>query len=179
MISFDPMLLDLEQRTMTRIRPKRQRQITFEALEGRLVLSAGLKLASPHAHALVVRTLQRSLSASFKGHVTITGSTAQITNLTGKIGKDHFGGSGSGTLAGTLFQGGSVFLSNNKGAIQLELGAANVVQVGKKTRQMVPVTVVAATGKYALFVNGSGILNKWNVPVKPSATATFSGTLNA
>src|SRR5206468_12413991 len=41
-----------ERTTMTRIRPKRQRHVGFEALEGRLALSTGMAVAPPRATAL-------------------------------------------------------------------------------------------------------------------------------
>ncbi len=55
---------------MTRIRSKRQRPVGFEALEGRLALSAGMgtAVASHHAEAGCMSQTQKSIPASFKGH---------------------------------------------------------------------------------------------------------------
>ena len=39
--------------------------------------------------------------------------------------------------------------------------------------------VAAATGKYALYVGMTGILNTWNAPAKPTATSSFSGFFKA
>ena len=77
---------------MMRIRPKRQRTVGFEALEGRLALSTGIAVASPHVHQAIVRAAQRSIPASFHGRTSISGSTLTTTNLTGKIGNDRFTG---------------------------------------------------------------------------------------
>jgi hypothetical protein len=164
---------------MTRIRTKRQRPLAFEALEGRLALSTGMAVASHHTHAMVVSPTQKTIPASFKGHNQIlNGSELVITNLRGTIGRDHFTGYGTGTVAGTVFQGGTVLLSNGNGTVELGLGTAVVVKAGKHPRQDVSLVVTAATGKYASDVGMTGILNKWNTPAKPSATASFGGFLN-
>jgi len=166
---------------MTRIRSKRQRAVEFEALEGRLALSAGMGMAvvSHHADAVVMSQTQKSIPASFKSHVQIlNGSEVVITNLRGTIGKDHFTGSGTGTVVGTQFEGGTVNLSNSKGTIQLNLGSAFVVKVKKSSKQEVSVVVVAASGKYASYVGAPGTLTSWNVPAKPNASASFSGSFN-
>jgi hypothetical protein len=155
--------------------------VGFEALEGRLTLSSGIgaAVASHHTHVVVMRQIHKSIPASFKGYTQLTNGTELVTtNLRGKIGKDHFTGSGTGTVAGTLFQGGNVYLSNANGTIQLGLGAAYVTKPGKHPRQAVPVVVVAATGKYASFVGLTGLLNTWNTPSKPSGTASFAGHFN-
>jgi hypothetical protein len=162
---------------MTRIRPKRQRAVGFEALEGRLALSTGMAVASPHVHQAVVRAAQRSIPASFHGRTSISGSTLTTTNLTGKIGPDHFTGSGTGTIVGNLFQGGTVSLSNSQGTIQLSLTAIQV-KVRKTMRREVATMVVAASGKYASFINDPGIITTWHVSKNPNAPAHFAGTLN-
>ncbi len=100
------------------------------------------------------------------------------TNLKGTIGTDHFTGSGTGTVSGKEFDGGNVDLSNSKGTIELSLGSAYVVKVGKSSRQEVSMAVVSATGKYASYVGAAGTITTWNVPAKPSAAASFSGSFN-
>ncbi len=165
---------------MKRIRSKRQRPLGFEALEGRLALSAGMGLAgaSHHADAMAMSQSVKTIPASFKGHTQIVNGTQVVaTGLKGTIGKDHFTGYGSGTVAGTLFAGGNVYLSNGKGSVQLGLDPAVVVKVRRHSRQNVSLTVVAATGKYAPYVGMTGLLNTWNTPAKPRATASFSGVL--
>ncbi len=102
---------------MTRIRPKRQRTVGFEALEGRLALSTG-GMASPHVHDAVVHAAQRAIPASFHGRTSISGSTLTTTSLTGKIGNDRFTGYGTGTMVGNLFESGNVYLSNSQGSVQ-------------------------------------------------------------
>jgi hypothetical protein len=172
----------LEQSIMTRIRTKRQRAVAFEALEGRLALSAGMGIAvAPHhADAVVVRQIQKSIPASFKGHAQLinNGSELTTTGLKGTIGKDRFTGYGTGTVVGKQFTGGTVNLSNSKGTIKLSLGSAFVVKVGKSSKQEVSMVAVAASGKYASYVGISGTLTSWNVPAKPNGTASFSGTFN-
>jgi hypothetical protein len=166
---------------MTRIRSKRQRHVEFEALEGRLALSTGMgaAAASHHSALVVMSQTQKTLPASFKGHSQILNGTELVTtNLKGTIGKDRFTGSGTGTVAGTLFQGGEVSLSNSLGSIELGLSAAYVVKPGKHPRQAVPAVVTAATGKYASFVGMTGLLNTWNTPTKPNAIASFAGYFN-
>ena len=119
---------------MKRIRSKRQRPLGFEALEGRLALSAGMGLAgaSHHADAMAMSQSVKTIPASFKGHTQIVnGTQVMVTGLKGTIGKDHFAGFGSGTVAGTLFAGGNVYLSNGKGTVQLGLDPAVVVKVRK------------------------------------------------
>jgi hypothetical protein len=134
-------------------------------------------VASPHAHALVTSLKHGRLPAVFKGHTSINGSTQVTTGLTGRIGRDHFTGSGSGTTAGNVVQSGTVYLANSQGTIELELSTASVVGAGRRMRQEVPVVVVAATGKYAPFVHTTGVLTTWNVPARSGATSTFSGYL--
>jgi hypothetical protein len=166
---------------MTRIRTNRKRRLGFEALEGRLALSAGMGIAAAahHAHAVVMSRIQKAIPASFKANSQILNGTQFLaTNLRGTIGHDHFTGSGTGTVAGTIFEGGTVSLSNSMGTIQLSLSPAIVVKVRKHIRQNVGVLITAATGKYAPEVGMTGLLNKWNTPAKPNAIATFGGSLN-
>ena len=165
---------------MKRVRSKRQRPLVFDALEGRVALSTGvgMALAAPHAAAAMIRQVKKTIHASFKGNVQFPGPSAvAVTNLTGKIGKDRFTGSGSGSLTGTQFQGGNVFLSNSQGTVQLGLGPAIAVKAGKHPRQKVAVVVVASSGKYASFLGSTGTLTTWNIPPRPNAVASFGGTL--
>jgi hypothetical protein len=163
---------------MTRNRSKRRRSMGFEALEGRLALSAGMGMAvaSHHAGAAVAKLTQTSIPASFKGHVQINGSQLMVTGLTGTIGRDHLTGSGTGTQAGKQFEGGNVYLSNSQGSVQLQLSPAFKVKVGRSSKQEVSMVAVAATGKYASYVGITGTITTWNVPAKPSASASFSGS---
>jgi hypothetical protein len=149
----------------------------FEALEGRLALSSGIDVPSHHIHAAIERVSQRNIPASFQGRTTITGSTLTISSLTGRIRSDRFTGYGSATIGGNVFYSGNVFLSNRRGSVQLELETGQTVQIGKSSREVIPVVVVAASGKYALYVNHLGAITTWNVPTKPNAPARFSGFL--
>ncbi len=166
---------------MNRIRPKKKLSPSFEALEGRLALSTGMGLGAEviahQAHVLVKSPANRQVPVSFRGHVSVSGSTVTITKLTGTIGRDHFTGSGTGRTSGTIFQGGYVYLNNSKGSVILQLSPATVTQVGKRTRQSVAVVAVESSGKYAPYTgNGNtGTLTTWNIPARPNATATFSG----
>jgi hypothetical protein len=162
---------------MTRIRPKRQRSVGFEALEGRLALSTGMAVASHHVHHAIVRAAQRSVPASFHGRTSISGSTLTTTNLRGNIGNDRFTGYGTGTMAGKYFQNGDVYLNNSQGTVQLSLTAIQV-KVRRKMRREVATMVVAASGKYAEFVNDTGMITTWHVAKRPNAPAHFAGTLN-
>jgi hypothetical protein len=164
---------------MTRIRSRQRRCLGFEALEGRLALSAGMgtAVASHHAALAAAKLTQTSIPASFKGHVqALSASELAVTGLKGTIGKDHFTGSGTGTEAGKQFEGGNVFLSNSAGSVQLQLSPAFVVKVGRSSKQEVSMVVVAATGKYASYIGITGTVTTWNVPAKPSASASFSGS---
>jgi hypothetical protein len=118
----------LEQSIMNRNRSQRQRPISFEALEGRLALSTGMGIAAVahRGHALVMNPSH--VPASFKAHVQINGTTLTVTNLRGRIGTDHMTGSGTGTVAGKQFEGGTISLSNNLGSVELELGSAFFVK---------------------------------------------------
>ena len=161
---------------MNRIRPRQKRTPRFEALEGRLVLSTGgIGVISPQAHVLVRSQAQRQVPASFRGHLSESGSTVTTTNLTGTIGRDHFKGSATGTTSGTIFQGGYVYLSNSKGSVTLKLFPATVTQVGKRIKQTVAAVALDCTGKYAQYTGSPGELTTWNVPARPNATASFSG----
>ncbi len=170
----------LEQLIMKSMRSKRLRSLGFESLEGRLALSTGMGMAaaSHHAHAVVMSQTQETATASFKGHVDISNGTMTTTNLRGTIGPDRFTGSGTGTVAGKLFEGGSVSLTNNSGSLQLTLGSSYTVKVRKHSRQEVNVVVAGGSGAYASYVGETGLLNTWNTPVKPSSTASFGGYLN-
>ena len=161
---------------MTRIRPKRQRAVGFEALEGRLALSTGMAVASPHVHHAIVRAAQRSVPASFTGRVSTDGPTLTTTNQRGHIGPDRFTGSASGTEVGKDFQRGDVNVSNSQGAIQLQLSPFYTERVGRKTTNTFGITVVSATGKYLPYLTSAGRITRWNVPDKPNATATVSST---
>ena len=166
---------------MTRIRSRQRRFVGFEALEGRLALSAGAAaMGSHHAVAAVAKLTQTSIPASFKGHVQVlNGTQLMATGLTGTIGRDHFTGTGTGTEAGKVFQGGNVYLSNSQGSVQLQLSPAFKVKVGRSSKQEVSMVAVAATGKYASYVGITGTVTTWNVPAKPSASASFSGSFKA
>jgi hypothetical protein len=175
-------LFDLEQPIMKRIRSKRQRAVGFETLEGRLALSAGMGTvaAAHHAEPAVAKATQSSIPASFRGHVQIlSASELAVTGLTGTIGKNHFTGSGTGNVAGKQFEGGDVFLSNSQGSVELQLSPAFVVKVGRSSKQEVSMVAVAATGKFAAYVGITGTITTWNVPAKPSASASFSGSFKA
>jgi hypothetical protein len=165
---------------MTRMHSKRQRSLAFEPLEGRLALSAGMGTAGAthHADAVHIRQIQATIPASFKGHTQLIGTELTATNLKGTIGTDRFTGYGTGTEVGKQFEGGTVYLSNSKGTVQFSLAPSVVVKVRKSTRQNVSLVAVAATGKYASYVGISGTLTSWNVPAKPSASASFGGVLN-
>jgi hypothetical protein len=163
---------------MTRNRSRRQRSVGFEALEGRLVLSAsvGTAAASHHAVPAVAKLAQKSIPAAFKGHVQVLNGSLVATGLTGTIGTDHFTGSGTGTEVGKQFEGGVVNLSNGKGSVQVELSPAFTVKVGRSSKQEVTMVAMAASGKYASYVGMTGTITTWNVPAKSSASASFSGS---
>jgi hypothetical protein len=163
---------------MTGIRPKRQRNVGFEALEGRLALSTGMVVAPPGVHHALARASMHSIPASFKGQVSINGSTLSTTNLHGHIGPDHLTGYGTGTQVGKQFEGGEVFLSNSQGSIQLGLSPTFVIRVGKSKSRTFAITVESATGKYAQFAASTGTITKWNVPDRPNATASFAAVFN-
>jgi hypothetical protein len=164
---------------MQRIRGRQRRSLAFEALEGRLVLSTGTAITSAVPHVAVLKSqTQKTLQASFKGRVQFPSATQlAVTSLNGKIGKDRFTGSGTGSAAGTQFLGGDVFLSNSHGSVHLSLGPAITVRAGKHPKQKVPIQVVESTGKYASFLGITGTLTTWNVPARQNALATFGGTL--
>jgi hypothetical protein len=159
---------------MIRTHPKRQRKAAFEALEGRLALSTGMAMPPAGIQHAIVRAAQRSIPASFKGQVSISGSTLTTTNLHGHIGTDRLTGYGTGTQVGNQFQGGQVFLSNSQGGIELGLSPTYVTRVGRAKTRTFAITVENATGKYAAFATSTGTITKWNVPDRPNATATFA-----
>jgi hypothetical protein len=162
---------------MNRIRPRQKRSLGFEALEGRLTMSTGLAIASPLTHTLAVGKAEKQIPASFKGHASIDGSSEVTPDLTGRIGREHLTGYGLATLSGTIVEGGDAYLSNNQGSLQFSLGSASVTDVGKRTRQKVPIVVTEATGAFAQYIGTTGLLTTWNVPSNPDATSNFSGHL--
>ncbi len=162
---------------MNPIRRRQNRSLRFEAIEGRLTMSTGLAIASPHAHVVDMSRSPGTVPASFKGHTSIEGGSELTPDLTGRIGKARLTGYGSATISGTIVEGGDAYLSNSQGSIQLTLGSDSVTQVGKRTRQRVPVVVTEATGSYAQYVGTTGLLTTWNVPAKPNASSSFSGYL--
>jgi hypothetical protein len=165
---------------MKRTRSKRQHSLAFDALEGRVALSSGIgtPLAAPRFAAVMMSQLRKTVQASFKGRVQFpSASDVAVTSLSGKIGKDHFTGFGNGGLAGTLFLGGDVYLSNGQGTVHLRLGPAITIRAGKHPRQKVSVVVADSSGKYASIAGSSGTLTTWNVPARQNAVASFGGTL--
>jgi hypothetical protein len=160
---------------MNQHRPRQKRSLGFEALEGRLTLSTGLAMASPHTHAVVLSRTPGKVQATFKGHTLTDGATQMIPDLTGKIGHDQFTGSGSATISNKIVQGGEVSLENSQGNIQLSLGLASVTHAGKRLRQRVPIVITQATGQYAAYAGMTGMLTSWNVPANPNKPSSFSG----
>ena len=128
-------------------------------------------MASPHVHPAIVRAAQRSIPASFHGRTSISGSTLATTNLTGKSVMTDSPAPAPGR-GRQVFQSGNVYLSNSQGSVQLSLSAIQV-KVRKTIRREVATMVVAATGKYAPFVNATGLITTWHVSNKPNAPRSF------
>jgi hypothetical protein len=169
----------LEQLIMTRIRSKRQRPVSFEALEGRLALSTGMGMAVAWGHTRALASAAY-IPASFKGHVQILdGTNLVVTNLRGKIAGSPMTGYGTGMVAGKQFESGNVYLSNSAGTVQLGLGSSFVVTVKRSSRTEVPVVILDATGQYAPYIGITGTMTKWNIPARPRGTANFSGSFSA
>jgi hypothetical protein len=168
-------ILELEQVIMNQVRRGQKRSLGFESLEGRLALSTGMAVASPHAHLHALSNTHSSIAATFTGHTSINGSSVETPDLSGRIGRDRFAGNASGTAAGATFEGGDVLLTNSKGSIQLELGAATVTKVAGRTRQEVPMVILASTGKYAQFTGATGMLTNWSISARPKGLSSFSG----
>ncbi len=131
-------------------------------------------MASPHVRDAIERASERSIPASFVGHVSISGSTLTTTNLRGHIGKYQLTGYGTGAVAGKQFEGGDVYLGNSQGNIQLGLSPTYQVRAGRSLTRTFAISVVDATGAYAPFATSTGTITRWNVPAKPNATARFS-----
>jgi hypothetical protein len=138
-----------------------------------------MAVPAPHIHHAIVHVTQKPIAASFKGRASINGSTLTISSLTGRIRNDRFTGFGSGTIGGNVFQAGNVTLSNRHGTVQLMLETGQFVKIGKSTRQVIPIVVMAASGKYAPFANHTGVILKWNIPATPNAPARFAGLIQA
>ena len=165
---------------MKRIRPTRQRTAGFEALEGRWALSAGLAVASHHADAAVRSHFRRSVPVSISGELSIIGgTTATVTGVAGRIGEADFNsGSGSGTISGNQFQGGTIDVSNGQGTIELSLGAARIGTIGGYQRMKVRVVAVNAGGAYAQVTGSTGTL-KALAPIGFQGVNHFSGSLHS
>jgi hypothetical protein len=118
------------------------------------------------------------IPATFRGHTVINGATQVIPDLSGRIGRDRFTGSGSATASGIIVQSGDAYLSSSQGSIHFILQPASVTQHGKKTSQRVPILIVGSTGKYASLTGKTGVLTTWNVPANPNKPSTFGGYLS-
>jgi hypothetical protein len=163
---------------MKKFRQKQTRSLGFESLEGRLTMSTGLAGASLHAHAHIMKQIQRTIPFTFRGHTSISGSTQTIPDLAGKIGNVRFKGTGSVTIGGTQVLGGDAYLTSRQGSLHLQFGSSSITQVGRRQRQQVPFTIVGATGLYSPYVGTTGMGTAWSVPANPKQLSTFSGFIN-
>jgi len=163
---------------MNKFRRTQRRSLGFESLEGRLTMSTGLAGASLHAHALVMKQIQRTIPFTFRGHTSRSGSMLTIPDLAGKIGNVRFQGNGSLATAGTQVLGGDAYLTSRQGSIHFQFGTGSFTQVGRRQRELVPLTIVGATGLYSPYIGTTGMGTSWNVPANPKQFSTFSGFIN-
>jgi hypothetical protein len=80
--------------------------------------------------------------------------------------------------AGTQVLGGDAFVTSRQGSIHLQFGTGTFTRVGRSKRELVPLTVVGATGLYSPYVGTTGMGTAWNVPTNPKQLSTFSGFIN-
>ena len=167
---------------MTRIRSKRQRSVAFEALEGRLALSAGMgtAVASHHADARG-REPDPEIDPSFlqrpRADRQRVGADDHGPDRDNRHGPFHRLPARE-RWRGRYSQGGNVYLSNSKGTIQLG-PRPRLCRQGRKALKAgsLGLVVVGATGKYAPYVGLTGLLTTWNIPAKPSGPRPFGGPL--
>jgi len=162
---------------MAHNRLKPRRRLTFDALEGRLTLSAGMGTIASSHHAEIAHTNQKSLKASFTGHVTLSGTTYSSSNLKGTIGPSKFSGTAQVLTQGSLLQGGYVNLSNSKGTLEFQLIPGSPVKVGKTVRQPVGLLAIEGTGAYTSYIGATGNVTKIKLPAKGSGPATITATV--
>jgi hypothetical protein len=141
-------------------------------------MSTGLAGASLHAHAVVMKQIQRTIPFTFRGHTSRNGSMLTIPDLAGKIGNVRFNGNGSLAAAGTQVLGGDAYVTGKQGSIHLQFGTGTFTKVGGRKRELVPLTVVGATGLYSPYVGTTGMGTAWNVPTNPKQLSSFSGFIN-
>lgn len=155
-----------------------RRRIGFEALENRLTPSGGAAASFLHGATVFAHKVPKTIPITLSGHVAVMGgSNVTLSGVSGKLGKVHLAGSGSGTLSGNQFEGGAINLSNSSGSVQLFLGLGTAKHVGKNTKLKVIVTAESGMSKYAPLNNTAGTLNIV-IPDKTSAAASLKGTFN-
>ena len=162
---------------MAHNRLKPRRRLTFDSLEGRLTLSAGMGMVAASHHAEIAHTDVKSLKATFTGRVTLSGSTYTSSNLKGTIGPAKFAGTAQVLTQGQALAGGYVNLSNSQGTLEFQLVPGNPVKVGKTVKQPVGLLAIEGTGAYASYIGATGNVTKFKLPAKGSGPATITATV--
>jgi hypothetical protein len=174
----DPAIAQQESTTMTIARSARRR-IQFEALERRLALSGGgAALHGPGAEVLA-RKIPKTIPITLSVHISfVTATSVTYTDVSGKLGKIQFtSGHGGGSEAGSLFEGGSVVVSNTSGSITLDLGPGALRRAGKHSKVKISVTAESGTGAYD-DVGGSAGSVTVLIPEKIGAASSAKGDFN-
>jgi hypothetical protein len=156
----------------------RRCHIAFETLEKRLALSGAAAAARLHGAEVFAHRMPKKIPIALTGQVSvINGATITVSGVTAKLGKVRFSGTGSGTLSGRQFEGGSVLLSNASGGVTLLLGTASAKHAGKNTKLKVTVTAENGTGGFVQLDKAAGSVNLV-IPDKAGAASSFKGTFN-
>jgi hypothetical protein len=141
--------------SVRRLRFNRARQISFDALESRRVMSAGVShmfhtpLAADglHPEAKAVAPVM----GSFKGSIQeVESGTVDFSGLSGKLGKIKLKGSGVGELSGSQFEGATLQFTGANGTLTVQLYGSPIKHAAKGAGTFTSEMIIQdATGNYA------------------------------
>ncbi len=162
---------------MAHNRLKPRRRLTFDALEGRLTLSAGMGMVAASHHAEIAHPNVKSLKATFTGRVSLSGTTYTSSNVKGTIGPAKFTGNAEILTQNHLLEGGYVNLTNSQGTLEFQLEPGNPVKVGKSYKQPVGLLAIEGTGAYSSYIGATGNVTKFKLPAGGSGNASITATV--
>jgi hypothetical protein len=163
---------------MTKARSARQRRMQIEALEGRLAMSGGVAALHSNGAEVFAHKIPKTIPITYTAHFSYSGSSVLISGASGKLGKIHLTGQGSGTIVGDQFEGSSVVLSNAAGTITLDFGPGTLKRAGKNVKLKVTVSAELATGAYNMVEGSMGNVTELT-PIKVGAASKGKGDFNS
>jgi len=131
------------------------RAISFDALEDRMVLSAGA-IELPHAPVHVEKIHAEAKAAppvtgTLKGDIQLHASEVLVfTNVRGNLGKPKLTGTGVGIIEKNHFDGGKLQLSGANGTLTFDLNVAPIKNAtGSNPSFKSEAEITSTTGSYA------------------------------